>query len=146
MDNRKVICAGCQNSFLIIKTTTYRKKRCCGSEECLKMIDKKVTHFNYKKQQKKIANGTYRHGVPLDLKEKVTLRDKGICQNCKKECEKYSGQVHHIIPVSAGGQDYESNLILLCSKCHTEVHQQGWEKYQFDFNKYTKTRISSLLF
>lgn len=137
MDNRKVICAGCQKDFLLTSTITYRKKRCCGSSDCLKIIDKKVTHFNYRKQQKKIANGTFRHGVPLAIKEKIISRDRGICQKCKNTCKQYSGQVHHIIPVSEGGIDHEDNLILLCSDCHTEVHKQGWELFQSDFKKYT---------
>lgn len=31
-------------------------------------------------------------------------------------------QVHHIIPVSAGGSDDPSNLITLCSDCHEQIH------------------------
>lgn len=140
MDNRKVTCAGCQGEYLFVNTIRYRKRRCCGAEDCLEIINKKVTHFNYKKQQKKIANGTFRHGVPLVIKEKIILRDNGICQNCKQSCKQYTGQVHHIIPVSKGGIDEESNLILLCSNCHTSVHQEGWELFQFDFKNYTKRK------
>jgi 5-methylcytosine-specific restriction protein A len=137
MNNRKVICAGCQNHFLTINTTKYRKKRCCGNDDCFKIIDQKVTNFNYKKQQKKLANGTFRHGVPIEIKKLIIERDKNICQSCMKECPEFKAQVHHITPVSAGGKDEDSNLILLCSDCHTTVHKNDWKQYVNSFKKYT---------
>jgi 5-methylcytosine-specific restriction endonuclease McrA len=137
MNNRKVICAGCQNQFLTIRTTKYRKKRCCGSDDCFKIIDQKVTNFNYKKQQKKLANGTFRHGVPIEIKKQIIERDKNICQHCKNICAEHKAQVHHITPVSAGGLDEHKNLILLCSDCHTDIHKNDWKFYVTDFKKYT---------
>lgn len=137
MSNRKVMCAGCGAQVLTDYTVKYRKKRCCGSENCFKVIDQKVTHFNYRKQQKKLANGTYRHGVPIPLKAEIIKRDKKICRLCKNECIDKTMQVHHIVPVSNGGKDEPSNLILLCSSCHTYVHQSDWAKFQDDFESYT---------
>lgn len=136
-NNRKVICAGCQNNYLTTDTVIYRRKRCCGNEQCYKIIDKKVTNFNYKKQQKKLEKGTYRHGVPIPIKTEIIQRDNNICQLCKKECEEYKAQVHHIVPVSANGLDEHTNLILLCSSCHVDVHKKGWELYQNQFELYT---------
>ena len=132
------MCAGCQQQFLTVNTTMYRKKRCCGRKECFEVINKKVTNANYKKQQKKIANGTFRHGVPIEIKKEIILRDHNDCKLCLRTCAENKAQVHHIIPVSAGGKDEHSNLILLCSDCHTLVHQQGWEEYQTIFSKYAK--------
>lgn len=45
-----------------------------------------------------------------------------------KECI-YCGSVeklniHHIIPISKGGQNTMSNLEVLCSKCHHLIHRQ----------------------
>lgn len=31
-------------------------------------------------------------------------------------------QVHHIIPLSLGGTNYESNLVTLCGNCHAKIH------------------------
>jgi 5-methylcytosine-specific restriction endonuclease McrA len=137
-NNRKVVCCGCQNQFLTSSTTVYRKKRCCGNEMCYKVIDQKVTNANYKKQQKKIAKGTFRHGVPIEIKKEIILRDKNTCKLCYETCADNKAQVHHIIPVSNGGLDERKNLVLLCSDCHTLVHQSGWEKYQAHLNNYTK--------
>lgn len=143
-NNRKVTCAGCLNEFLTVNTTMYRKKRCCGNQECFEVINKKVTNANYKKQQKKIAKGTFRHGVPIELKKEVIMRDHNNCKLCQRTCVENSAQVHHIIPVSAGGKDENSNLILLCSSCHTLVHQTGWEDYQNEFKKYTEKTTAGL--
>lgn len=137
MSNRKVICAGCLNHYLTTSTVLYRKKRCCGAESCYKVIDEKVAHFNYKKQQKKLANGTFRHGVPIPLKTEIIKRDENICRLCINICQDGVAQVHHIIPVSHGGIDTPTNLILLCSSCHTYVHQNDWRAFQYDFENYT---------
>lgn len=136
-NRRKVICAGCQKQFLTVDTTIYRRKRCCGKPDCFDVINQKVTNANYKKQQKKIANGTFRHGVPIEIKKQIIVRDDNTCKLCYKTCAENSAQVHHIIPVSAGGKDEYSNLILLCCECHTSVHQQGWEMYTTVFKRYS---------
>lgn len=139
INNRKVTCAGCQKQYPVLDTKMYRRKRCCGSQECHIIIDKKVTNFNYQKQQKKLAKGTYRHGVPIDLKNQIIKRDNNVCRLCNNVCAEFTTQVHHIIPVSANGQDDPINLVVLCSSCHMNVHRTGWEQYQNDFEDYTKT-------
>lgn len=37
------------------------------------------------------------------------------CMNCLEP----GGEIHHIVPLSKGGPDDESNLIILCHECHT---------------------------
>ena len=40
------------------------------------------------------------------------------CINCgKSPCE-----LHHVVPLSLGGNDVDPNKVPLCSKCHTIVH------------------------
>lgn len=136
MSNFKLICAGCLVRYPVNNTVVYRKKRCCGKQECYDEIDRKVTHFNYKKQQKKIKAGKFRHGVDPVLREYIRMRDKLVCQKCQTSLDANVLQVHHIVPVSNGGTDDKSNLILLCHKCHTEVHQYGYEYYVDEFTKY----------
>lgn len=135
--NRKVICAGCINTFYIRETTFHRKKRWCGDALCKDIIDAKVKHSNYKKTQKKIENGTFRHGVNAELREYIKNRDINTCQMCKTTYDIRNTQVHHITPVSDGGNDEYENLILLCNMCHVDVHKKGWELYVDAFKKYT---------
>ena len=42
------------------------------------------------------------------------------CKICKKESAYLES--HHIIPKSRGGNDSDSNLIKICSKCHGLAH------------------------
>lgn len=138
-NNRKVICAGCECTFTITKTFFYRRKRWCGNHLCKDIIDVKVKHSNYKKAQKKIEKGTFRHGVRGQLREEIRNRDSNVCKNCFNSFDGVGLQVHHIIPVSNGGSDDYENLILLCHDCHKNVHQKGWNEYTEQFFAYTKS-------
>ena len=46
-----------------------------------------------------------------------------LCERCLKE-GKFTPveEVHHIIPVSRGGTNAESNLMSLCKSCHNKIH------------------------
>lgn len=39
-------------------------------------------------------------------------------------------KVHHIVPVEKGGHGYGSNLIAICSNCHTAVHEFAHPKFR----------------
>ena len=41
------------------------------------------------------------------------------CCGCEKEL-----QLHHIIPISKGGNDEYYNLLYLCRKCHRLIHKE----------------------
>lgn len=141
MVERVVMCAGCSNKYPVTQTTFYRNKRWCGQESCLLEIDKKVASYNYKKQQRKILKGTNRTGVSSDLRNIVYSRDNSFCQECNTKFELWESQVHHIIPVSNGGNDEINNLILLCKSCHTKVHQEGCEKYYVKYQSLAKKEV-----
>lgn len=57
-----------------------------------------------------------------------------ICKYCGEKAE----HVHHIIPLSLGGDNREDNLISLCSTCHGKIHEktftsaknEAWKKLQ----------------
>jgi hypothetical protein len=40
------------------------------------------------------------------------------CINCGKE----ASELHHVVPLSLGGNDIDSNKVPLCSLCHTIIH------------------------
>lgn len=44
------------------------------------------------------------------------------CQVCKYHQPLVSNHVHHIVPLSQGGLNTIRNAIVLCSRCHDEVH------------------------
>ncbi|WOC31870.1 MULTISPECIES: HNH endonuclease [Caproicibacterium] len=46
-----------------------------------------------------------------------------LCERCLKEGRLTPvEEVHHIVPVSQGGDHRESNLMSLCQSCHTKIH------------------------
>lgn len=55
------------------------------------------------------------------LREVVACRDRGRCRVCNT---KKSLQYHHLKFRSQGGEDTVENLLLLCFKCHEEVHKR----------------------
>lgn len=94
--------------------------------------------MNLKKRARFIAMAQHRaivegmNSEPLDramkyfknrtAKEAVLKKQKIIEEKCECEICKYGFvpvlQVHHIIPVSEGGDNEQENLILLCPNCH----------------------------
>ena len=50
----------------------------------------------------------------------VSQRDRHLCRNCRA---KGPGLHHHHLRFrSVGGQDTTANLLLLCGRCHADVH------------------------
>lgn len=133
---KKVTCGGCKIQYNLNDTSFYRRKRWCGNYQCRELIDENVKSLNYRKKQRKIKTGTYRQGVNKELRDKILIRDLYKCSLCEMINSEYGVmQVHHIIPVSSGGEDEETNLICLCRTCHIKVHNEGWESYVFSFKK-----------
>ncbi len=48
-----------------------------------------------------------------------------LCEMCLKEGRLTPvEEVHHILPISRGGDHRESNLMSLCQSCHTKLHHE----------------------
>lgn len=48
------------------------------------------------------------------------MKDKHkVCANCGSEDNIH---IHHIVPLSQGGGNKESNLVFLCADCHKKAH------------------------
>lgn len=58
-----------------------------------------------------------------EIASEVRSRDDHTCQNCRRTDLQLD--VHHIVPVSAGGSHRRSNLVTLCVDCHNAVHNDG---------------------
>ncbi|NLV05230.1 HNH endonuclease [Haloarcula rubripromontorii] len=80
--------------------------------------------------------------VSPGARTKIINRDGGSCLRCGLEDEAEL-EVHHILPVSHGGTNDDSNLATLCSHCHEAAHggskTSGKTVYaQGDFREWTQ--------
>ena len=64
--------------------------------------------------------------VTKTIRERVLERDDHRCQRCDAAVGSTASdfELHHLLPVAAGGPDHVDNLITLCSECHGEVHRE----------------------
>lgn len=70
-----------------------------------------ITKFKYEcEDQRSIITPEIRH--------KIIIRDKGICQHCGKKCNTSEIEIDHIIPISKGGKSTLCNLQVLCRHCN----------------------------
>lgn len=55
------------------------------------------------------------------VRQAIWERDQGLCQQCFRKGE----HIHHVMFKSRSGRGVFTNGIILCNKCHTEVHQNN---------------------
>ena len=55
------------------------------------------------------------------LRRRVLTRDRHQCQDCKRQGLQRLN-VHHVLPLSKGGDDDLDNLAVLCPDCHLTRH------------------------
>ena len=70
------------------------------------------------------------------IREKVFSSKGRVCSNCGSRTDL---DVHHIKPLSLGGSNKLSNLIVLCRYCHETVHKQEFHADDGDDNNYENT-------
>lgn len=57
------------------------------------------------------------------------VRSHPVCERCLAEGRITPvEEVHHIVPVSKGGQHVDNNLMSLCQSCHTKIHIEMGER------------------
>jgi hypothetical protein len=101
-----------------------------------------VASFDIQKiKNPSIQGEEYQQGEQLgfwNVREYVLHRDGHTCQNpdCKNKDKSPILEIHHIIYKDNGGTDAPSNLITLCTKCHTSSnHKPGKFLYEWQKNK-----------
>ncbi len=83
--------------------------------------------MNHVHQFRDIMNGeskTFEEGryIGAPLKRQVYKKCHNKCKKCKGEDNLH---IHHIKEFAKGGKNELSNLILLCAKCHADVHKDN---------------------
>ena len=60
-----------------------------------------------------------------------------FCINCGSPAV----ELHHVVPLSLGGNDIESNKVPLCSLCHTLIHGTNQDKRGVHWKELQKAGI-----
>jgi len=66
--------------------------------------------------------------IPFEIQKLVYERDNNTCRLCGWQRERWTRrdprilELHHIQEHAAGGTNVAQNLVVMCSKCHDEIH------------------------
>lgn len=74
--------------------------------------------------------------IDPDLRKSILVRDNFTCQCCGLGGEQRLATlaVHHIVEVSQGGPDIDTNLVVVCINCHLLIHTYAWGKIYVDLS------------
>jgi len=128
----------------VLDVASTKNKKPCSFREALKLMAKCYLEVNDPIQKaeraekrkklnsssKYMATPTYQEGkrtkTSQDLRHQLTLRDRDQCTHIDPHGNRCQStrwtQMHHIVPVSEGGQHILSNLTTLCSSHHQLLH------------------------
>jgi len=66
-----------------------------------------------------------KHTYPENWREIAANKKRAVGNVCQR-CESSDRlDVHHILPLSRGGNNSDFNLIVLCHKCHKKRHRNN---------------------
>ena len=74
---------------------------------------------DYQRLQRKLRSGFGRA-------RKVALASRPSCEDCGASGREAPLEVHHKLEVALGGTHAQSNLLVLCRRCHKARHPPGW--------------------
>lgn len=136
----------CDNCGKDIEKTKDRNKRyekhfCdndCRNEHMRGMADPKWKGGAtlHEVMLRSLSDGTGKwRAIRRELKDRREVK----CKMCGRESSRNDRdlQVHHIVPLTAGGSNHFDNLMLLCHRCHRRV-----ESYTTDVLDYTITNLA----
>jgi hypothetical protein len=112
-----------------------------------------VANFDIQKiKNPGIQGKEYQQGEQLNfwnVREYVLHRDGHTCQNpnCQNKDQSPILEIHHIVFRDNSGSDAPSNLITLCTTCHTSAnHKKGKFLYEWQMNKPKLNRFKDATF
>ena len=103
-------------------------KHPCGYPGCPELTDRQYCPAH----QKLVTSRYNRHGRTPEMKKRYNgawpairrrfIAAHPLCEMCRREGRvTAAAEVHHIVPLSAGGTHDESNLMALCKSCHSRI-------------------------
>ena len=105
-----------------------KPKRPCQFNSCPMLTDglycsehQKHVNKHYNKFQRD-PDSNKRYGRSWKRIRDRYIKAHPLCEKCEKD-ERLTpaGEVHHILPLSRGGNNETSNLMALCKSCHSRI-------------------------
>lgn len=88
---------------------------------------KRIAAAVAKPERMRVYSYTYRRNA--DIVAEALIRAGGVCEKCSSPAPFVRAsdgtpflEVHHVTPLSGGGEDRLENVMALCPNCHREVH------------------------
>jgi len=88
---------------------------------------RRIAAADTKPERMRVYSYTYRRNA--DIVAEALSRAGGVCEKCSSPAPFVRAsdgtpflEVHHVSPLSGGGEDSLENVMALCPNCHREVH------------------------
>lgn len=140
---RKIIKSrGAFNKFKAVIGAKYFDKKFLWKER-----EKKENEINEKEKlikylEKQLSNSQeqlnslhdFWPGYPPDWEDRSDeiKKEREVCEACDEDWKLH---VHHKIGIQNGGNHTKENLVLLCEKCHGEIHHIDFSDKEFEFRE-----------
>lgn len=106
----------------------YRPKRPCSYPGCPNLTDGRFCEKHAKEEARRYEHfqrdpaTRKRYGGVWRKIRAVYLASHPLCERCKRQGKiTPAEEVHHMRPLSEGGTNDFSNLMALCTSCHSEI-------------------------
>lgn len=114
-----------------------KPKKPCSNPSCSKLVegrfcDKHLKEYNraYEKYERDPAIKK-RYGRAWQKIRNKYINTNPICEECfKKNVFTKADEVHHILPLSKGGNHNEDNLMSLCKPCHSRISAKDGDRWR----------------
>lgn len=82
--------------------------------------EQKRARYHHRRALKKSSTGAY---TPVQLQEQY-MRQRKKCYYCQKKVKWGAHHIEHVIPVSRGGTNDISNIVIACPPCNMHKHNK----------------------
>ena len=118
------------------KNMPRKPKKPCSYPGCSKLTDERFCE-----EHERLMNKEYekygrdpqtrrRYGRAWKRIRDSYAKEHPFCEECMKEGKLVPmEQVHHILPLAEGGTHARSNLVSLCTSCHSRIHAKRGDRW-----------------
>lgn len=114
----------------------YKPKHPCSHADCPRLTNGRFCEEHQKKNDsdynrfQRDPTTSKRYGRAWKRIRDKYIKTHPLCEECKRNGRlKPAEEVHHIIPISKGGDHSIENLMSLCTSCHSTITAKENERW-----------------